>query len=109
MHGYDEEPTVVLPWSRIGDVNDGSRTHGTGRYSSIAEGVSLGIHLDYGAAVSEASAGRTSYFCPRRVQLLLVARAQAVRTGAEREKLAPQLQPQPGERRQSQLGRCWSP
>ena len=48
MHGYDEEPTVVLPWSRIGDVKEGSRTHGTGRYSSIAQGVSLGIHLDDG-------------------------------------------------------------
>jgi hypothetical protein len=46
MHGYDEEPTVVLPWSLIGDVKEGSRTHGTGRYSSTAEGVCIGIHLD---------------------------------------------------------------
>jgi hypothetical protein len=46
MHGYDEEPTVVLPWSRVSAVKEDSRTHGVGRYSSTAEGVSIGIHLD---------------------------------------------------------------
>jgi hypothetical protein len=48
MHGYDAEPTVELPWSRIGEIKEASRTHGTGRYSSTAEGVSIGVHLDDG-------------------------------------------------------------
>jgi hypothetical protein len=45
MHGYDAEPTVELPWSRIGEIKEGSRTHGRGRYTSVAEGVSIGVHL----------------------------------------------------------------
>jgi hypothetical protein len=46
MHGFDVEPTVGLPWSLIGEVKRDTRRHGIGRYSSIADGVSIGIHLD---------------------------------------------------------------
>jgi hypothetical protein len=50
MHGYDPEPTVHLPWTRIGAIKEVSRTHGKGygQYSTTAEGVSIGVHLDDG-------------------------------------------------------------